>query len=101
MVDTPDQDDEVAFILGLSQHQVKAAATGLGHDSECPTCKKNAWALASHEGKPCILNIPLVNIPGLAAWYFSMQCLTCGHCKLISASVIADQAKSMETADGQ
>lgn len=96
MIETPDKEDEAAFILGLTTAQVKSAAISLGHDSACPSCKKTGWILATSEGKPCILNTPVVTAAGLAMWHFCMQCSYCGLSKFISAGTIADQVKSTE-----
>jgi len=101
MIEPPDQDDEVAFILSLSTTQVKSTAVSLGHGAACSACKASKWILASYEDKPTILNIPMVNNPDLAAWFFNMQCTQCGLSKLISVSVIVDKLRSMEPQDGQ
>lgn len=84
-----ERDNQGEFILTLTADQVTNAATRLGHDVPCTTCKNNDWALATFDGIPCIINNPLVNNAGLAMWLFSFVCRHCGTVKHVDSAAIA------------
>jgi hypothetical protein len=79
-------------VLSLTYAQVIETITRLGHDIPCSTCGGPNWNLASHNGKPNIVNLPLASASGLAHWAFYLTCKKCGAAKFIDASHIVSEA---------
>ncbi|HGM5018390.1 TPA: hypothetical protein ACKPYW_002801 [Pseudomonas aeruginosa] len=86
--------DRTERVLELTFQQVKAAIHRLKHDGPCQNCGSTSWALSSYEGRPNIVNLPIVNTEDLAHWAYYLTCRKCGAARLVDAAYVAqDHAK--------
>jgi hypothetical protein len=85
-IETPPNSGEA--VRKLTTAQVQAAVTAMGHDTPCATCHSPDWILATINDTPTILNLTVVNAPGMAQWCFNMTCRQCGSMKLIAAAYV-------------
>lgn len=79
-------------VRNLTYEQVEAAVVAMGHDIPCTTCGGPDWVLAAIDNTPNILNLAVVNAPGMAQWCFNMTCRKCGAMKFIDAAYVAHRA---------
>lgn len=89
-------EERVRFITGLTTKQITQALEDRGHDSPCTTCGSPESNLGTSNGKPALVNMPLVNQEGTAIWQFILICKRCANTKFIDAATVADIIKEQE-----
>lgn len=99
MIENHTQDSFADYVLGLDGDQVEQAIYRLGHDQPCACCQESDWVLAMGNDKPCIVNLSLANIDGMALWQYCLLCSHCGLTKLIAAATVAKEVKRKEAND--
>ena len=80
-------------VLELSFERVTEILNRMGNDGPCANCRTAIWALSSYEGRPNVVNLPIVNAKGMAHWAFYLTCRTCGAARFVDAAHVAIEAE--------
>lgn len=87
-------------VLRLSADQVKNTLRKLGHTRRCSNCNSEDWVISTQNGTAGIVNLPLVNLDGLAHWAYYLTCDGCGAARLIDVAFVERAIRKGEESNG-